>query len=87
MSFTDQKPHIATEKDCNKHWGGKPDGRRFRCFLCGYKFVPGDVYRWVYSSKYLNPLVCTKCDGEDVLERWHAMCEEVKTRFWWLLDE
>jgi hypothetical protein len=86
MSFTDGKPRIATEQDCKARWScGKP-GERFRCCLCGHKFVVGDVWRFQFTNNIPNaggnPLVCEKCDGPDVVERWKKMCEEYKTKFW-----
>jgi len=89
--FTDQKPRVATVDDCRARWGGVPNGKRFRCYLCGYKFKPGDTWRWVYgngqSPAYGNFIVCESCDGEDVLERWAAANKELLQRFWWALDE
>lgn len=86
MSFIDQKPHVATEEDCRAPWGGVKNGKRFRCYMCGHKFVVGDTYRWVYTNDTPgaggNPIVCVKCDGPDVKERWAAMCKEARTKFW-----
>ena len=58
MSFIDQKPWTATEKDCKANWGGKAKGEKFRCYLCGYRFCPGDTVRWVKTKKHANVLVC-----------------------------
>lgn len=84
MSFTDQKPRVATEQEVNARWGGK----NFRCYLCGHKFSIGDVWRWVYAAdrKLFNVTVCEKCDGPDVLERWEKHYNDAKQRFWWLFD-
>lgn len=87
MSFTDQKPRIATEKDCKAKWGGYKNGDRFRCYLCGHKFKPGDTWRWVYSQKYMNFLVCDSCDGDDVQERWIAANKELREKFWWFVQD
>ena len=86
MSFTDQKVRVATEKHVTAKWGGAPNGERFRCYLCGHKFTVGDEWRWVFTKKYGNLMVCKKCDGSDVLDRWYAANEELETRFWWALD-
>lgn len=90
-NFTDEKPRVATEDHCKLPWDGVLGGKRFRCHLCGHKFVPGDVWRFVFSKSHLNPRVCAACDGPDVLERWDAQNEELKTvirqRFWWALDD
>lgn len=72
-SFSDQKPRIATEEDCQAKWGfrsGKGEG--FLCRLCGHKFVVGDYWRWVFAGDRgcINALVCEKCDGPDVVDRW-----------------
>jgi hypothetical protein len=32
----------------------------------------------------MNPIVCSSCDGEDVLDRWVARCYEAWTKFWWV---
>jgi hypothetical protein len=86
MSFTDQKPRIATEEECRAPWGGAKDGSRFRCYLCGLRFNPGDEWRWIYAGhkQLCNFMVCSTCDGPDVLERWKLMNIEAKEKFWWL---
>lgn len=73
----DQKAKIANVEDVNK-----PD---FRCYLCGHHFNVGDQWRWVAASGFglANFLVCAKCDGPDVLERWKQQNEEAGNRFWW----
>lgn len=95
MSFTDQRPRVATPADCAAKWScGKP-GERFRCHLCGHKFVPGDVWRWVYCGTGLvcelngkrygvpNFMTCAACDGEDVRARWIDRIKEYYSdRFW-----
>jgi len=86
MSFTDQKQRIATEEECKANWGGEKNGKRFRCYLCGHKFVVGDKWRWVYNNNpggFGNFCVCDKCDGEDVVERWAEANKEARQRFWW----
>lgn len=67
MSFTDQQQRIATEEECSAEWDGLPNGKAFRCELCGYKFTPGDKWRWIYGrGKTVNFMVCEKCDpGND----------------------
>ncbi|KKL03862.1 hypothetical protein LCGC14_2621870 [marine sediment metagenome] len=70
MSFTDQKPRVATEHDIHAKWSGEPDGQEFYCKLCGYVFQIGDVWRWVYGGSVINFIVCQVCDTEDVLEKW-----------------
>ena len=90
MSFTDGTPQTATYKDCfQTRWGCRDPGVRFRCGLCGHKFVPGDYWRFLYTNglgggPYSgNPLVCKLCDGPDVIERWKALCDEAcSPRFW-----
>ena len=86
MSFTDQKPRVVTEKELKAPWGGYRDGRKFRCYLCGHRFKLGDTFRWVLSRKYMNLMTCGKCDGDDVLERWHKHVEEAKEKYWWLWE-
>jgi hypothetical protein len=92
MSFIDGKPHIADETTCAAPWGGIKGGRRFRCYLCGYRFLVGDQYRFVYTNiipgHYSgNPLVCVRCDGDDVIERWKELCDEAwSEKFWWFTE-
>lgn len=86
MSFTDQKPRKATEEDLKAKWGGVPDGKLFRCYLCGHKFEIGDIWRWVHAKVFHNFLVCEKCDGEDVLDKWNKHIEELKTKYWFVID-
>jgi len=97
MSFTDQKPQVATERDLKAKWGGHGPGEKFRCYLCGYKFKVGDVWRWVYGDNrqvkdldgktwgVCNFMTCEDCDGDDVLDRWVKANEELHCRFWWTL--
>lgn len=96
-NFTDQKSRIVTKADLRRPWGGKKDGSRFRCYLCGHQFVEGDRYRWVYSNGTPhaggNPMVCGGCDGpnEDVIRRWAAMRAEwrrmLNGAWWWFAQE
>lgn len=90
MSFTDGKPQIATEEDCQARWSGRKPGERFRCGLCGYKFKVGDQWRWLYTNSLGNggiycgnPLVCASCDDEHVIDKWKALCDEYYSdKFW-----
>ncbi len=45
MSFTDQKQFVVTEEDCHRPWSGGKDGKHFKCYICGHKFVAGDKAR------------------------------------------
>lgn len=88
--FTDQKPRVATAEDLRMPWGGGAPGERFRCYLCGHRFAVGDEWRWVFTNGTPgaasgNPIVCAKCDGPDVVERWTKHAREAETRFWWFL--
>lgn len=78
MGFTDQKPRVATAEDVKAPWSGIEGGKRFYCYLCGHKFQVGDTWRWVYAGKehLCNLIVCSSCDGEDVLERWVKWWQE-----------
>ena len=87
MSWTDQKPQLATEADTQRKWAGGKPGERFRCYLCGHKFVVGDTWRFSAHTKYSNFLVCASCDSPDVKDRWTKMNEELETRFWWAFRE
>ena len=87
MSFTDQKPRKATMNDLNAKWGGVKGGKRFRCYLCVYKFKLDDIWRWIYAVKYSNFITCEKCDSEDVIERWVERNKELREKFWWFYEE
>ena len=82
------KPQIATEEDCKAEWSGGKSGKYFRCNLCGYKFVPGDHWRFVPTNK-ANVFVCINCDGSntDVREAWYKMWDDIKKmregKYWW----
>lgn len=93
MSFTNQKPFVATEEQCRAPWGAVDNGVRFRCYLCGHKFVVGDTVRWVYGNSpspgiraYGNILTCVECDGPNIMERFARLMEEFEAladgRFW-----
>lgn len=84
MSFIDQMPRVATAEECQMNWGGAKKGERFRCYLCGHRFKPGDGWRWVYDGTHINFLTCSACDGPDVKERWHNINEEFykSDKFW-----
>jgi hypothetical protein len=88
MSFTDGKPFKATEADCQANWEGGSKGIFFRCYLCGHKFVPGDIVRWQHTNDVPgaggNPMVCKDCDGtkEEIVAKWKAMYAEAKGRMW-----
>ncbi|KKN62616.1 hypothetical protein LCGC14_0510270 [marine sediment metagenome] len=81
MSFTDQKPRIATEEDVKAPWSGIKDGKRFYCRLCGHQFEVGDVWRWVYAGAihHVNLIVCEQCDSEDALVHWEQWWQEWET--------
>jgi len=87
MSFTDQKPRIATEEDIRAPWSGGRNGKYFRCKLCGHKFQVGDYYRFVFHN-YGNITVCKHCD-DNPGEKWtqiHEEWEKLKEgRFWWFI--
>lgn len=78
MSFTDQKPRTATQKDIDADWGNS-----FICDLCLHKFSVGDVWRWVYStvSSVRNFITCSSCDGDDVQERFGKIHREFLRRY------
>lgn len=78
MSFADQRPRVATAEEVKAPWGGAEGGKLFYCSLCGHTFQVGDTWRWVCASqkKLRNLMVCSSCDGEDVLERWVQWWEE-----------
>ena len=91
-SFTNGKPWVATEKDCNASWESAPKGERFRCTFCGHKFKPGDIVRWQYTNDVPgacgNPLVCEKCDGikEEIVTKMKELYRKARNEMWWLCE-
>ena len=89
MSFTDQKPRIATEQDVTAPWAGAKNGKYFRCYLCGHKFKVGDQYRFVFGQTLGNFMVCQDCDSEDIMQKWashHAEWEKLRNgKFWYFV--
>lgn len=83
-----QQPQIANVSDINNRGGCTESGNKtnFRCYLCGYVFTVGDYYRRVDASGFglTNPLVCAKCDGPDVLDKWRQHNALAVERFWWV---
>lgn len=90
--FTNGFPRIATAEECQVRWGGAAPGQRFRCYLCGYKFKPGDYWRWQYDndgdgSRAGNFMVCEECDGPHVRAHWKKHVEEfLSEKFWSFRD-
>jgi len=94
MSLTDQQPRRVTEQDLKMKWSGQKDNSHFRCYMCGHKFVLDDYWRFVFSDSSTftdifgkkwamsNAIVCEKCDGPDVLDRWKKMHEEAYNKYW-----
>ena len=92
MSFTDQKPRIATEEETRQPWSGGKNGKYFRCYLCGHKFIPGDQYRFVFGKNTGNLMVCQPCDGtnEEVQDKWDKLHKEFSElavgKFWYFIE-
>jgi len=59
---------IADAKMCSARWFGGAGGKYFRCGFCGYKFVPGDKYRVLYTNDMPqaggSPIVCEACNSQ-----------------------
>jgi hypothetical protein len=101
VGILDGQQHIVDAEMCNRKWGGSPAGLKFRCALCGHKFVPGNIVRFVITNTRVaseagapsgNPFVCSKCDGtnEYVYTKLKDMKEEwnkIKQQFWWFLSD
>lgn len=87
MSFTDQKPKTANERDVSAPWGGAKNGKNFRCYLCGHRFQVGDQYRFVFGQTLGNFMVCQECDTGDVLKKWADLQDEWNNlqdgKFWY----
>ena len=97
MSFTDGKWRQVTEKDLKVRWSGSPAALRFRCKMCGHKFVLGDQWRFVWANVENSPtrtgnfMVCWKCGGEKDDFRLRLEMSRIEKegfyRFWWLVDD
>lgn len=99
--FTDGMRRIATDAECNTKWAGAGPGERFRCNLCGHKFVTGDGWRWQYVGPLrqydmellidgkphgvCNFMVCDACDGPDVIARWVERHKEFYSDRFWAI--
>lgn len=90
MSWIDQTPQIATEEHLRLQWSGGAPGERFRCYLCGHKFVVGDTWRFVFDNGRGgsgNFLVCDMCDAPDIVHRWKLHCEAGRRKYWWMIRQ
>lgn len=88
--FNPAKLLEATDSWLKGRWGGKPNGERFLCGLCGHKFEKGDKWRGVMANGADNTccrgnfLVCERCHneagGEDkpLLERRRKLEEKAE---------
>ncbi len=87
MPFVDQKSFKVTKEHLKMSWSGGKNGKFFRCYICGYKFMLNDYCRFVMAGQrgYINFLVCEKCDCVDILDKWIKINEEVKQKYWWIL--
>ena len=89
MSFTDEKPRIATNELINKYGGQSEKGKYFRCHLCGHKFIDGDYFRWVRVGNRF--IVTCKLDDVSTIEgAWKqrlSQLEEIKQQFWWAFSQ
>ena len=81
--WTSQEPQVANEHHLSLRWGGFGPGERFRCYLCGHRFMLGDYWRFVFGIDSRNFMTCRECDGPDVHQRFKALNEELRMRFWW----
>lgn len=88
-NFLDGTPQIANEKTLIARWSGGSNGKYFRCYICGYKFILGDYWRFVFlndlSYSTGNLIVCKKCDNEDrevLAKQYRQMYEESKEKYW-----
>lgn len=87
--FTSRKPFVVTQADTTLPWSGGKKGEYFRCYLCGHKFIAGDVARWEYTNDVPgtggNMMVCGACDAtKDVLvSKWKELTAEYNSpKFW-----
>jgi hypothetical protein len=81
--WTKNAPQIATEQHCSMPWCGGKNGKYFRCYLCGHKFVPGDHWRFIYGGNVSrNLFVCGSCDGPD--EELRQKFADIEKKYSWL---
>jgi len=84
---------VASEKICAARWGCEPNGKRFRCYLCGYKITPGDGFILHISPRMNGEILpnfisCDLCrQTSNILHKWKAAVDEAKVRFWWLWEK
>ena len=81
-NWTNQKPFKVTEKQINFKWGCSPPCK-LKCKLCGHIAKVGDTFRWVYANGKGgngcgNFMVCSDCDGVDVLERGRQSFDQAR---------
>ena len=95
-SFANGERQITTAKHCQLAWGGGEKGKYFRCGLCGYKFVEGDGWRFLYTNDIPgaggNPLVCDNCfvTKEEARKQWVLMVAQfksMKTKYWYFFKQ
>jgi hypothetical protein len=80
-------PRPTTAKDLQGRWSGFRDARMFRCHLCGKRFAEGDIYAAIYApSPAGNAVICERCDGPDVVERWLQRVRHIQAEAWWLWE-
>jgi hypothetical protein len=80
-------PRPATAQDFLSRWSGFNDARMFRCHLCGKRFAEGDIFAIIFApSPAGNALICERCDGPDVVERWLQRVRHIQAEAWWLWE-
>ena len=100
MSFTNQKPFIATKTVIKEPWSGceairdENTGELYnpalRCRLCGYRFKEGDKVRFIQAGAVHLPnfFVCHNCDPDQdngrVLRQALIDYNFAKEKFWYL---
>jgi hypothetical protein len=81
--WTKNVPQIATKEHCSIPWNGGKNGKYFRCYLCGHKFVPGDNWRFIYGKNVCrNIFVCRECDGPD--EELRQKFADIEKKYSWI---
>jgi hypothetical protein len=81
------------KSDLKLPWSGGRNGKYFRCYFCGKKFVVGDEFRMIFTNNLDgipggNPLTCRPCfdeheGAEGLAQLWKHRWVEVKEKFWW----
>lgn len=103
LGLSPDKEIVVTQAHLKSPWGGRPNGEWFRCYLCGYKFVEGDVFAWHYGTgTWVDPvtnrtrglpnfLSCADCRERfctiGIHYAWVMLNKLIYTAGWWFVRD